>query len=205
MITIYFGLPRCGKTTLAVYFAKKYVSEGKKVYCNFPCTVKGVTIIDNNDIGHYDMTDGYILIDEASVYADSRRYKSFSIELVNYFSLHGHWNNNILMFCQIYNRVDSTIRQMAERVYMVKKNPILRFITTVYRVPYGIAFTTPPTDDKGLRHQKYGEINEGYKEPNFIQRLIALRIIRPFYYKYFDTHYKPYELPPLPAERITVQ
>lgn len=197
MISLYFGLPRCGKTTLAVALAQK-ASRRRKVYVNFPVTgLNNVVVVQNSDIGKYDMSGGLIIIDEASIYADSRSYKSFPKNLVEFFCLHGHWQCDIVLLCQIYNRVDSTIRQLAERVYLVKKNPILRCITSVYRVPYGIAFTPPP-DSNGKN--KYGDINEGYKEPSIFGRLFAMRIYRPRYYRYFDTHYKPYTLPPLPSQ-----
>lgn len=194
MVSLYFGLPRCGKTTLAVALAKRNAKR-RPVYVNFPIKgIKGVTQIENTDIGKYDMSGGLIIIDEASIYADSRSYKSFPKKLVEFFCLHGHWKCDIVLLCQIYNRVDSTIRQLAERVYLVKKNPLLRFITSVYRVPYGIAFTPPPNSEG---KNKYGDINEGYKEPSIFNRIFAMRLFRPKYYVYFDTHYKPYELPPL--------
>lgn len=200
MINLYFGLPRCGKTTVACKLAKKFIKKGRPVYVNFPCKVKGTIQIENEWIGKYDMSYGVIIIDEASIYADSRSYKNFSTKLVEFFCLHGHWGCDIFLFTQIYNRVDSTIRMMAENVYMVRKNPILRFITTVYRVPYGIAFSN--TDGDRKEKKQYGEINEGYKAPTLVQKLTAMRVFRPAYYKYFNTHWKPYELPEIPAELI---
>lgn len=199
MIEIYFGLPRSGKTTVAVALARKYVAQGKDVYVNFPCKVKGTIHIQNEWIGKYDMENGVIIIDEASIFADSRNYKKFSKDLVDFFCLHGHWNNRIILLCQIYNRVDSTIRQMAERLYLVKKNRILRFITTVYKVPYGMQFKTYDNDGNKVK-RKYGDIDEGYAEPNIIDKITARRYYRPKYYKYFDTHYKPYELQKFPEE-----
>lgn len=196
MIQLYFGLPRCGKTTVATALALSASRRGRKVYVNFPLQMEGVRVIPNSWIGRYDMSDGLIIIDEASIYADSRKFGTFSDDLVSFFCMHGHWSNDIVLFTQIYNRVDSTIRMMAERVYYVRKNPILRFLTTVYTVPYGVAFTNTQEGKKGA----YGDINEGYKRPNFWQRLFARRYFRPKYYKYFDTHYKPYELPPLPEQ-----
>lgn len=202
MISIYFGLPRCGKTTLLVKHAKKYVKLGYNVYVNIPCKVKGVIMIDNDMIGKYNMEKGKILIDEASIFADSRGYKNFPTKLVEWFSLHGHWQVDVELFCQIYNRVDSTIRQNAERVYMVKKHPILRFMSSAYKVPYGIAFSNQDGDKE--QKKKYGEINEGYKAPTLVERITAERIYRPQYYGLFDTHWKPYELPPIPniEERV---
>lgn len=197
MIEIYFGLPRCGKTTLACYLAKKYVKEGKKVYINFPCKVEGTIRIQNDYIGKYDMENGVIIVDEASVFADSRDYKKFPKKMVEFFCLHGHWNNHIILLCQIYNRIDATIRLMTERLHMVRKGKLFRFMTYVYNVPYGFQFKTQDTEQHKFK-RSYGDIEEGYAEPNIIDKITALRLYRPKYYKYFDTYEKPFELEPFP-------
>lgn len=199
MISLYFGLPRCGKTTTLAKLALDAVRKGRKVYSNVPLKISGVTFISNSDIGRYDMSgfvgrNSLILIDEATIYADSRQFAKFPADVVEFFVLHGHWHCDIALFCQIYNRTDSTIRMLAERVYYVKRGLFLP-ITRIYRVPYGIAFT-PPNDSTG---SKYGDINEGYAEPSFMQKLFCQRVWRPRYYKYFDS-WEHKDLPPLPQD-----
>lgn len=197
MISLYFGLPRSGKTTAAVALAAK-ASKRRPVYVNFDCTLPNVIVIKNDMIGKYDMSNGLIIIDEASIFADSRNHKSFSNDLVEFFCLHGHWQCDIALFTQIYNRVDSTIRMMAERVYMVKKSRLLPCLTTIYNVPYGIQFKSDEEQRSRLKRQ-YGDIQEGYARPSFVESITARRIFRPKWYRYFDTHSKPFELPQLPT------
>ena len=71
MISLYFGLPGCGKTTLLSKFALDACRKGRKVYGNIPLAIQGYTRIDNNCVGHYDLSDSLLLIDEA------RKKKSF--------------------------------------------------------------------------------------------------------------------------------
>lgn len=53
MISLYFGLPGCGKTTLLAKFAVEACRKGRTVYGNIPLAVKGYTRIDNICVGHY--------------------------------------------------------------------------------------------------------------------------------------------------------
>lgn len=191
MISLYFGLPRCGKTTTLAKLAHDAVKRGRTVYSNVPLKIKGVVHILNEDIGRFDMSGGLILIDEATIYADSRQFAKFPPEVVEFFVLHGHYKVDICLFCQIYNRTDSTIRMLAERVFYVKRGLILP-VSRIYRVPYGIAFTPPPEGTGS----KYGDIVEGYAEPSLLQKIFCQRIWRPLYYRYFDS-WEHKELPPL--------
>lgn len=201
-VSLYFGLPGCGKTTLLTQLALRAV-KGKKyrnVYGNIPLAIEGYTYIDNACIGKYELTDGLILIDEGTLFADSRAYKSFSPELVYFFLMHRHFNVDIVIFTQQWDGVDKKIRVITDRVYYVYK-PLLfrRWITKYYRIPYGIIIP-----DKNAT-EKYGEIVQGYCKPNFLVRLFSPLCFRPLYYKYFDSwdrkqldalpeEYKPYSM-----------
>lgn len=99
-ISLFFGLPGCGKTTLMVKHAVK-AAKGKRyknVYCNVPIAVPGVTFIDNDWIGKYNLSDCLILIDEATLFADSRAYKTFGKDKIQYFLLHRHYNADVYLF-----------------------------------------------------------------------------------------------------------
>ena len=69
MISLYFGLPGCGKTTLLSKFALDACRKGRKVYGNIPLAIQGYTRIDNNCVGHYDLSDSLLLIDEGTLFA----------------------------------------------------------------------------------------------------------------------------------------
>ena len=91
MISLYFGLPGCGKTTLLSSMAVKYISRGYTVYGNIDLAVKGYIRIDNECVGRYDLHNCIILIDEGTLFADSRDFKNRSADMVqkiSFFLLH---------------------------------------------------------------------------------------------------------------------
>lgn len=196
-VSLYFGLPGCGKTTLMCSFALKAVAsrQYKNVFCNVPLNVLGVTYIDNDCIGRYDLSDGLLLIDEATLFADSRDFKSFGKDRLQYFLEHRHYNVDIKLFTQQWDGVDRKIRVITDRVYYVYKGWLTgHWLTRYYRIPYGIII---PTSSKNKHNsgEHLGEIIQGYCKPNFFVRLLCPRLYRPKYYKYFDS----WDRPPLPA------
>ena len=194
MIELYFGLPGCGKTTLLSKFAYKNCRIGRKVYGNIPLTVPGYTFIDNECIGSFDLSNSLILIDEGTLFADSRGFANFPRRLTEFFLMHRHYKVDIVIFTQQWDGLDKRIRVITDRVYYVYKQGLFsKWITKYYRVPYGIIIPDPKKSDS----QKLGEIVQGYCKPSFLGRLFCGRLYRPSYYKYFDSWEHP-DLPPLP-------
>lgn len=205
MVTLYFGLPGCGKTTFLTSIALKESklllsgrSRYKHIYSNIPLLINGVTFIKNECIGKYDLRDCLLLIDEATLFADSRDFKSFSRDKVEYFLEHRHFRSDIVLFTQQWDGVDRKIRTITDRVYYVTKGKLLgHWISRCYRVPYDIIIPDRKhnADSYGL-----GEIIQGYCQPSIFTRTIfAKHIYRPKYYKYFDSFMTPYR-PKLPDE-----
>lgn len=197
MIKLFFGLPGCGKTTALVYFALKY-SSGKRyrhIYGNIP--LKGCSNyvqIDNEDIGLYDLSDSLILIDEGTLFADSRDYKKFPKHQIQFFLLHRHYNCDIYIFTQQWDGVDRKIRVITDRVYYLYKPYFTGFFRTkIWRIPYGISIP----DKKDTHSSKYGDIVQGYFKPPLLDRIFSPSIFRPKYYKFFNSWDRP-DLPPLP-------
>lgn len=205
-ISLYFGLPGCGKTTLMVALAKQALQDKhhkyKHVYSNVRMALPGYIYIDNDCIGKYDLSDSLILIDEATIFADNRDYKNFGKDRIQFFLLHRHFNCDCCLFLQQWDGIDRKIRVITDRVYYVYKGFFLgKWLTTYYRIPYGIIIP-----DKKSQSEKLGEIVQGYCKPPFLVRLFAKRLYRPMYYKYFDSweapvmdplpeKYKAYEIP----------
>lgn len=200
-VSLYFGLPGCGKSTMLARLAWKGVHSHRYqyIFSNVGINIPGVTLIDNSCIGKFDLHDCLILIDEATLYADSRDYKNFSKSSMTYFLEHRHYNADIVLFTQQWDGVDRKIRVITDRVYYVFKGKILgHWISTVWRIPYGILFPNPKkTGDK------LGEIIQGYSKPPLFVRLFALRFYRPKYYKFFDSWERP-ELASLPDSYIPI-
>lgn len=198
-VRLYFGLPGAGKTTMMSYLAIKGVKDKryKYVYGNVRMAIDGYTYIDNDCIGEYDLSDCLILIDEATLFADNRAYKNFDKGKLVYFLEHRHFNADICLFTQQWDGVDRKIRVITDRVYYVYKGRLLgHWITSCYRIPYGIIIPDPHKDKSS---EKLGDIIQGYCKPNILIRLFSKKLYRPKYYKYFDSWEKPY-LPPLPSK-----
>ncbi len=195
MVSLYFGLPGCGKTTMLAKLAYDAVKKGKydNVYSNVALNMPGVTYIDNECIGKYNICRSLVLIDEATLFADSRAYKNFDREKLEFFLLHRHYQCDIILFTQQWDGVDRKIRVITDRVYYIYKTWLTApWISKCYRIPYGILIPDP-----NKTGEKLGEIIQGYSRPPWYIRLFAVRVYRPKYYKYFDSWEAP-ELKPLP-------
>lgn len=198
-VSLYFGLPGAGKTTLMCYKAIKGLKSKRyrNVYGNVRMMIDGYTYIDNDCIGQYDLSDCLLLIDEATLFADSRAYKSFGKDKLEYFLEHRHYNADICLFTQQWDGVDRKIRVITDRVYYVYKGFFLgHWFSTFYRIPYGIIIPDPHKDKSS---EKLGEIVQGYCKPNLLVRLFSPKLYRPRYYKYFDS-WERNPLPVLPVE-----
>lgn len=205
MISLYFGLPGCGKTSFLTYIAlkesKKLLngkSKYKHIYSNVPLLINGVTVITNDCIGKYNLRDALLLIDEATLFADSRDFKSFTRDKIEYFLEHRHFKVDVVLFTQQWDGIDRKIRVITDRVYYVTKGKLLGlWFSKCYRVPYDIII---PDRKHYKETEGLGEIIQGYCKPNFLIRTIfAKRIFRPALYKYFDSFMCPYR-PDLPSQ-----
>lgn len=199
MVSLYFGLPGSGKTTMLAMMAVKYTKMGVKVYGNIPLNVTGYTRIDNDCIGKYDLSNSIILIDEGTLFADSRDYKNRNDDMINklkFFLLHRHYKCDIYIYTQQWDGLDKRIRVITDRVYYVYKGKLLgRWVTRYYRVPYGIIIPDPKKSDS----EKLGEIVQGYCKPSLFARLLHGWVWRPRWYPYYDSWDAPV-MPPLPEK-----
>lgn len=192
MISMFFGVPGVGKTTLLAKMALVSVGKYQHVFSNVRLKIPGVTYIDDDCIGKYELENCLILIDEASIFADNRDYKSFNKNgtRLEYFLTHRHHHADIVLYTQGYNAVDKKLRTLTVNLYYMRKGAFLgHWFTKYYPISYGIAFPDG---------ERLGEIAEGYSQPSLLIRLFTTRrIYRPKYYKYFDSWTRT-ELPPLP-------
>lgn len=197
-VNLFFGLPGAGKTTIMASIAYKTLKAKRPKYKHILSNVDfgskppfdKVTIIKGDDLGKYEgFEDSLILIDEASLEWDSRDFKNFSKDKIQFFLLHRHWNCDIYLFTQQWDAVDKKIRVITDRVYYVYKGIITgHWISKYYRIPYGIIIPDPNKKQSG---EKLGEIVQGYCKPNIFQRIFCHRVYRPRYYSFFDSWERP--------------
>lgn len=186
MITCYFGVPGCGKTTILTKIAQKELKRMKKgkskykhVLTNFYC--QGCEMIDFDDMNTFFITDSLILLDEITLDSDSRDFKTFKKGHKDFFTLHRHLFNDIVVFCQDYSRMDKTIRNNVFDLWYVTKPvfPLLNQFSIARRIYRNIAI-----------NEMTSELTLGYRFATFWERLFCPSIqfiFRKPYYKFFDS------------------
>lgn len=122
----YFGVPGSGKTTIAAWLTKGDLKHKKTVYSNVP--ILGALKIDKNDIGEFNIHDGRLILDEAGVDFNNRRWKSLTDNQITWFKKHRHFGVDVAIFSQSYDDADVTLRRLATNYYLVKKSMIPYFI-----------------------------------------------------------------------------
>lgn len=191
----YFGLPGAGKTTIASKLVVDALKSGdyKNVYGNIHMNIPGYTYIPFDVVGKYQLEDCFVVIDEAAIECGNRDYKSFPKEKIALLMTHRHYRMTLVFFSQEPDGVDTKIRAITDQMYYLKKGAILgRWISTVYKIPYGIVWPSENSNGENL-----GKIVMGYMKPPLLTRLFAQRVYRPRYYKYFDS-WEAEMLPALP-------
>lgn len=201
MITRFFGLPGCGKTTIAAKICFEALRSGKfaAVYGNVSIGIPGFTYIPFTYVGQYMLRDCCLIIDEAAIECGNRDFKNFTKDRIEFFMTHRHYNCTVFLFSQEPDGVDTKIRSLTDHMYYIKKGALFgRWFSTVYRIPYGLVWPSENSNGENL-----GRIVMGYVKPSFFARLFAQRIYRPKYYPYFDS-WEIKQLPPLPESATTV-
>ena len=180
MIKCFFGVPGCGKSTTLVHEFKKYGKRYDHVY-TINLSIKGCTRITKDILENYQINNSLILWDEITMDADNREFKSFSKDLRDFFILHRHLHCDIIYATQNYENVDKKIRDLTDELWYMSKSvvPLLSNITTTKRIYRNINI-----------NEHTSELTLGYRFCNFIESLFVSNfkiILRPLYYKYFDS------------------
>ena len=104
MIRCIFGLPGSGKSTYLARIARQNIRRGVKVYSNF--FIAGTYTLDFDRLGLDDYSDCVMLIDEISLFCDSRDWKKFTPAAKYFFTNHRHYNVDIYVCSQSYEDMD---------------------------------------------------------------------------------------------------
>ena len=122
------GATGSGKSTLSAYYLKKALKKGRRVFSFTP--LAGAYKIDIKDIGVYDISNSLLIIDEAGITFDNRKFASnFTNEQLEFFKKHRHYNVDILIISQALD-TDKKLRDLAKRIYLVKRSILPTHIFT---------------------------------------------------------------------------
>lgn len=175
-IQIFFGLIGSGKTTIAASIAKKALRRGIRVFSNMP--IKNCYILDLQDIGHWDMDNSILLIDEAGIDFDNRDFsKNFRDKCrLKWFKLVRHHHCSIFLFSQSWSDMDCKIRNLACKYWYVHRSLFPFFVSACpVKKSFGINDNEKKPDDI-------------YSIPHPLLRpFVESRIFGPLYWKLFDS------------------
>lgn len=199
MITGYFGVPGCGKSTFACMIAQKELkriergrSPYKRIFCNY--YIEGCYKIDYSQLGEYDLSDSLILLDELTLVADSRDFKQFDAIKKKFFIMHRHYNIDIIYFTQQWDGVDKKIRDLTYTLYRISSS----------RLPFFRNFSRAKTIYRVLDiNEQTHELVNGYRFPHWIESILfshSKLCFRPLYYSKFDSFERD-ELPKMELVR----
>lgn len=202
MISLYFGIPGCGKTTVAVYFImleqekiNRGVSPYKQIVTNIDCKIPNVKYCEDFTwVGKYRVTNTLVVVDESLVDFNSRKYKFFSDAWVYGFTQHRHYYQDWMFFSQRYDGLDLIIRSLTEKVYFIHKGKMNRCVTYVTPVKFTIQIP------KTLDSDTFNDIRQGHCQAHWIERLFQLKLPRDLIYPYFDSFIETKLLPEPPEE-----
>jgi len=127
MVVEIHGFPGSGKTTVLTMIAQRSL-QGKEtldippcdtVLTSFPCP--GCYELDFELLGKKGFHDCLMVLDEISMYADSRHFRQFSDSLLYFFKFHRHHNINLVWASQSASDADKKIREVTQCSYIIDR------------------------------------------------------------------------------------
>lgn len=177
--TVVFGVPGSGKSTLATKLARQEIDKydvGKdhfKVFSNF--FIEGAIELDPlSDIGVYDIRNAIIIIDEAGIDFNNRKYKTFPDRILKWAKLHRHYKCSVFVFSQAFDDMDITFRRIAQSYWVCRK------------LPFKVLLVRPIRRVIGIDEQTH-QIVDWYFWDNWHIKLVLMKK----YWKFFDSYDAP--------------
>lgn len=194
-VSMMVGLPGSGKTSFAAGITKWCLKQRKDpvaVFSNVPI-LGAYQISWVKDFGKFSMNPcrrNLLIIDEAGLEVDNRSWeKNFDKDKVSFLKLLRHYSCKMIVFSQTWNDCDIKIRSMVGKLFIVKQS---LFPFTSVAIP---VFRRIDVDED--TH----EFKELYYKDNLFFRLFSCRrLLRPLYYKMFDS----WDCPKLPVKEYNI-
>lgn len=138
MIYSIVGKPGSGKSYMLVRLAKYFLQQGIDVYSNIILDVEAMKLKAHKPLFRKSkqlgrcyywqslqqfrhIHNGIVLLDEAGAYFESREWSKFSVEDRVKFQQHRKQKLDIYLTVQNFARVESTVRQLTNFVYEVRR------------------------------------------------------------------------------------
>lgn len=119
-LDLYVGKKGSGKTTILTSQAVKYLKLGREVYANYE--IPGCHCYDSRFIGKYDFPENSVVIlDEVGLAFNSREFKTFDKEKVEWFKLQRHHKCKCILATQSPTDFDKIVRELVDRAFLCKK------------------------------------------------------------------------------------
>ncbi len=206
MIRVFFGNIGCGKTTLAARQFYKCLRRDQRdvnrkrtplydyYISNFECELAQFCRLA--DLGRWTFPEhSYIIIDEAGIEYNNRKFKSLPQETIAWLKLSRHYKCDVDFLSQSWDDMDITIRRLASELWYVRKLGPFTMLRRIYK-RVGIDSETHQICD----FYEFGKILPCILPPPFRQHNIEIFLRKP-YYKYFDSYTKP-ETPVFPFSEL---
>ena len=121
MITVYFGSPGSGKTTMAVRRLLKERKHYENTFANFETSAADYDNVSLLNLGTWTFPpNSLIQVDEAGIEYNNRKFKSLPQETIQWFKLHRHYRCDVDVWSQSWDDMDITLRRLADRLYYIK-------------------------------------------------------------------------------------
>ena len=188
MIRIFFGNPGCGKTTLACRMFYKSLKKGKKspyshLFSNFENKLSHQ--VNLSGLGEWTFPErSYIIIDEAGIEYNNRKYKSLDQSTISWFKLHRHYRCDIDFVSQSWEDIDITVRRLADELWYIRRLGPFTMCRRVYK-RIGVDDNTHQIIDK----YEFGKLLPCILPFPFHRKNLIFFLRKP-YYKYFDSYSK---------------
>lgn len=195
-IEIVMGLTGTGKSMYLSYQAQKAIRKGQTVLSNY--YIQGTKKVTFDILRNYTLENCLILLDEGSLDMNSREYKDFSKNLLKLFALSRHCNCSIIVATQHADSIDISVRRLAHKYILMEKTKLGLWFVKYKILDKKIYLTSDEIrDNRGRKVMNYGDVKEGFfysSKRNYLNKKK--------WGKYYDTHFKTYDLPVIDMDKL---
>lgn len=139
-----FGKKGCGKSTLLAKLAWKYTHGSIKRPVFSTVAVPGTYRLHPKDFCLYELPKGaVVLIDEAGMVYDNRKFKTFPDFVRDWYKLQRHRHLIVYLFSQDFD-IDLKLRQLTDEMYLCRK--YLRVFSVERRISRNIVINKSTAD-----------------------------------------------------------